>query len=436
MEWLHAHAQEVGWLLIGGTLLLSLAVWMLGRRSPGGAETLRGDLLHAAAPPLQFALWYYAAFFVTPYILAFIHPGWVDGFDAHRGRFWHLGVVLGVTWFLYRMVRVIGDFLSRRAERTAGALDDYLFRVAASALRTLIPLLGLTALLRLFQLPPEAWHVLETVLAALFIGAGAAILYRAILDGEATILSRIDVQAADVYHVRAVQTRVRILRKFAVVFLFLVALAGVLLLLPGVRALGTSILASAGVAGIVLGIAAQRTLGNFFAGLQIALTQPIRLGDQVVVQGESGNIEEIALTYVVLRTWDGRRLILPITQFLEQPFQNWTRPASAMITTVKLRVDFSLPLEPVRDEMKKWIEASPLWDKKVYAFQVTDADGASMEIRIIAGVPGPGPSFDLQCGIREKLITFLQQNYAHCLPRSRQETIWSELNPPMQPPKT
>lgn len=430
MEWMHAHAHEVAWGVVGGTVALSFLVWLLGRRTPELGGNVGKDLLHAAAPPLQFALWYYAAFFATPYVLDFLNAeGAKAWFEAWRGHFWHLGLITGMTWFLYRTVRVVGDFLSRRAERTAGSLDDYLFRIAAGALRTLIPLFGLMALLRLVQMPKEAWDVVQTVLAGVFIVAIAAILYRAVLDGERTLLSRID-EKADLYHARAVQTRVRILRKFAVVFLSVIALAGVLLLLPGVRTLGTSILASAGVAGIVLGIAAQRTLGSFFAGLQIALTQPIRLGDQVVAQGESGNVEEITLSYVVVRTWDGRRLILPINWFLEQPFQNWTRPASAMIATVKLRVDFSLPLAPVREEMKAWVEASPLWDQKVYAFQVTDSDAATMEIRVIAGVPGPGQSFDMQCGVREKLLTFLQQNYPHCLPRSRQETIWSELNPP------
>jgi small-conductance mechanosensitive channel len=193
------------------------------------------------------------------------------------------------------------------------------------------------------------------------------------------------------------------------------------MLFDEVRDVGRSILASAGIAGIVLGIAAQRSLGNLLAGVQIAITQPIRLGDQVLVEGDVGNIEEITLTYVVVRVWDQRRIVLPISYFIEKPFQNWTRITPNMLSPLTLRVDFSLPLADLRDHLRREIEKSAFWDKKVFGVQVTNTDDRSMEVRVLASAPDSGASFNLQCELREKAITFIQAKYPECLPKIRQE---------------
>jgi small-conductance mechanosensitive channel len=171
----------------------------------------------------------------------------------------------------------------------------------------------------------------------------------------------------------------------------------------------------------VIGFAAQRTLGNLFAGIQIALTQPVRLGDQVIVEGDFAFVEEITLTYVIARTWDERRIVLPISYFIEKPFQNWTRGSTTMLSALVLRVDFSLPVGELREFMHREIATSRFWDKNVFSVQVVDSDDRSMQVRVLASAPDSGASWDLRCELREKAIDFIRRNYPACLPKLRTE---------------
>jgi small-conductance mechanosensitive channel len=220
---------------------------------------------------------------------------------------------------------------------------------------------------------------------------------------------------------RSMVTRVRLLRRISLVFLVLLMSAGFLMLFDSVRALGASLFASAGVAGIVLGLAAQRTFGNIFAGIQIAITQPIRIGDQINVEKEFGTVEEITLTYVVVKLWDLRRLMLPISYFIEQPFQNWTRTSTNVIGTVMLYVDFTAPVEELRTHFKAIVSASPHWNQNTCALHVSNCDEVSMQIRLIASAPTAAQSWELQCEIREKMLDLLRSKYSHALPRARNE---------------
>ncbi len=430
--WQSAEFATASWLL-AGTALASLLLWTLhrhSRRNPLSSREATGwkGFLNAAAPPLQFAAWYYFAYFALPHILHFVHPEWEEAVSAALTvYFWHLGLLIAFFGFLYRMVTVVELRMGASAAiaRTPGPVrfDNRLYPLIALALRTLIPLFGLLMLLQLLPLPARVAQVLDQLLGVGFILGFSWIIQNGIVIVEQAILGSLDPNKTENFAARGIQTRVGILRKFAVVVNVLFAAALILLQFKEVQAFGKSMLASAGIAGIILGIAAQQTLGTLFAGLQIALSQPIRIGDWVIVEGESGAVEEITLTYVVIRIWDLRRLVLPITYFIQKPFQNWTRASTTLITTVKLRVDFSLPLAAAREEMKRWIETVPQWDKQTYAFQVTDADSNTMELRIIASAPNSGACFDLQCAIREKLITYLAQNHPDCLPRSRQESV-------------
>lgn len=229
-----------------------------------------------------------------------------------------------------------------------------------------------------------------------------------------------DTSVTDNALARRMQTRVRVLQKVLIVIIWLGALAGVLMQFERFRALGTTLLASAGVLSIVLGISAQKTFGSMIAGIQIALSHPISLDDVVIVEGEWGRIEEITFTYVVVRIWDKRRLIVPVTYFLEKPFQNWTRKNSDLIGSVFLDVDYMTPLEPLRDEARRICEdASSLWDGEICTAQVTEAGPESMKVRIIAGSPDASKAWDLRCLLREKLIVFLRDNYPESLPRRR-----------------
>jgi small-conductance mechanosensitive channel len=201
----------------------------------------------------------------------------------------------------------------------------------------------------------------------------------------------------------------------------MVTICVILLSFDNLRKLGTGLLTGVGVGGIIVGFAAQRSLSNLLAGFQIAFTQPLRIDDALLVEGEFGRVEEITLTYVVLHLWDQRRLILPINYFIEKPFQNWTRTTAEMMGTVILYLDYSVPLEPLREEFKRLLEASPLWDKRVSAVQVTGATDKDVEVRMLVSAGNSSDVFDLRCYIRENLILFIRENYPESLPKTRME---------------
>jgi small-conductance mechanosensitive channel len=221
---------------------------------------------------------------------------------------------------------------------------------------------------------------------------------------------------------RGVQTQVRVLRRVLTIVLVVCAGAVMLMQFEVVRNVGVSLLASAGVAGVVLGLAAQRTLGSLFAGIQLSITQPIRMGDDVVIEGEFGTIEEITLTYVVVKIWDERRLIVPMSRFLEQPFQNWTKVSSQLHGTIMLYTDWYVPVEAVRAELARLLEGHPLWDGRTKAVHVTDAKERTLEIRVLVSAKNGGNLFNLRAELREKLVAWLSQlDTGRYLPRARVE---------------
>jgi small-conductance mechanosensitive channel len=221
-------------------------------------------------------------------------------------------------------------------------------------------------------------------------------------------------------------TQINILRRVADTLIVLVTLGAALMTFEPVRQFGVSLFASAGVAGLVVGFAARPVLSNLIAGVQIAMTQPIRIEDAVVVENESGVIEEITSTYVVVRLWDLRRLIVPLTYFMEKPFQSWTRESSSLIGSVLLHVDFTAPVERLRARLTEIVKGSKLWDGQVVALQVTDAKENSIELRALASARSAADTFALRCEIREKLVNFLQRECPTALPHARAESITRE----------
>jgi len=187
------------------------------------------------------------------------------------------------------------------------------------------------------------------------------------------------------------------------------------------RKIGTGLLTGVGIGGIIIGFAAQKSLGNLLAGFQIAFTQPIRIDDVVIVEGEWGRIEEITLTYVVVSIWDQRRMILPITYFIEKPFQNWTRVSAELLGTVFLYLDYTIPIQPLRDELSRLLTNHPLWDKRVNVVQVTDNKENLIEVRLLMSARNSGKAFDLRCDVREQMIAFIRTNYPDSLPKNRIE---------------
>ncbi|MFN3511606.1 MAG: mechanosensitive ion channel family protein [Phenylobacterium sp.] len=224
-------------------------------------------------------------------------------------------------------------------------------------------------------------------------------------------------------------TQTRILRRTASTLIVVLTIAFALMTFSGVRQYGVSLLASAGAAGIIAGLALQPFLTNLIAGVQIATTQPIRIDDAVIVEGEWGRIEEITSTYVVVRIWDLRRMILPLTYFIQQPFQNWTRETAQLIGSAIIYVDYSAPVDQLRAKLEEIARGSPLWDGEVVGLQVTDLTDRTMELRCLVGARNAGDAFDLRCEVREKMVAFLKAEYPHALPRGRLDLAAQEAQP-------
>jgi small-conductance mechanosensitive channel len=229
--------------------------------------------------------------------------------------------------------------------------------------------------------------------------------------------------ADDVANVQArrIQTQTRVLSHSMSALIILVGCGMAFSTLPLMRQIGTTLLASAGVAGLVVGFAAKPVLGNLLAGMQLALTQPIRLGDVVIAEQEWGWIDEITGTYVVIRIWDERRLIVPLQWFIEHPFQNWTRDQTAILGTVMVWADYRMPVEPVRKEAERICRNAPEWDRRVCVTQVVDASERAMQMRILVSAADAGLCWDLRCRVREEIVAFIQRDYPGFLPRIRAE---------------
>ena len=315
-------------------------------------------------------------------------------------------------------------FAARRVLRPDAVLATVLQR-CERPFETLLPLLALQFALMSASLglPQTVWFkaLHHAVTVAIYV-ALTWLAIRAVSGVEQAINLRHPVNVEDNLRARQVQTQARVLSRSAMFLIGVLGAALILMTFPKVQAFGASILASAGVAGLVIGLAARPVLGNLLAGLQIALAQPIRLDDVLIIQNEWGRVEQITGTFVVLKIWDERRLVIPLQWFIENPFQNWTRTSSQILGTVFLYVDYGLPVAPLRAELDRLVHGAPEWDKRVFVLQVTDADQRTMQLRILVSSRNSGLNFDLRCRVREGLIDFLQRNYPQHLPRLRVDT--------------
>ncbi|MGE5295143.1 MAG: mechanosensitive ion channel family protein [Solirubrobacterales bacterium] len=305
------------------------------------------------------------------------------------------------------------------ARRIASGLDRLLVRHLKQPLRWVLVLMSMYLAIEPLDLPTGADDFTRHVFSVLLISLIAWLLIRVVYMLSAAILLHFQAGTTDDVRVRTVSTQISVLQHVATAAIVIIALAAVLMTFDRIRQLGTAMLASAGIAGIVLGFAAQKTLGNLIAGLQIAFTQPLRMGDAVLVESEFGNIEEITLTYVVVRLWDNRRLIVPITYFVEHPFQNWTRLTTELLGTVLLYVDYTAPVEAIRAELSRILEKTELWDHKVGLLQVTNASERTLELRALVSAADAGKVWDLRCHVRERLVEFIRRLHPDALPRLR-----------------
>jgi small-conductance mechanosensitive channel len=311
--------------------------------------------------------------------------------------------------------------IGRIAEKSGNVALTSLTRRSKAPTRVIVFLITFIACFPAFPLhqPFEKWVDKG---AGLGLTAGIAWLV-IVLTGviEDVVIAKFPLDVRDNLTARQVHTRIRMLRRIAVILIGGLTLAAMLMSFPSLNRLGTSILASAGVAGIVVGMAARPTLSNLIAGVQVALTEPIRLDDVVIVEGEWGWIEEIRTAYVVIRIWDLRRLVLPLSYFIEKPFQNWTRVTADLLGSVFIYADYTFPVEKLRQELHRVLQATQRWDGKVWGLQVTDASGSTIEMRALMSAPDSGTVWALRCYVREQLIGFMQQNYPDSLPKTRAE---------------
>jgi small-conductance mechanosensitive channel len=343
---------------------------------------------------------------------------------------WIVGAAIMIVPAL--IVLVIYRWFARRLIRLAGRFSPFLQRLLSrgqgpASVIVLIIALGIALPAADFPRPMTI-----AIGRALLVGFVLALGWTAAIAldiGVEIYLRRFRTDTEDNLLARKHVTQIRILQRVARTLLAIITVAAALMTLDSVRQYGVSLFASAGAAGLILGLAARPVLSNLLAGIQIAMTQPIRVEDQVVVEGETGWIETITSTYVVVRIWDLRRMIVPLTYFIEKPFQNWTYESTEQIGSVVLRVDYAVPVARLRQKLDEIVRESPLWDGRVAALQVTDATNEIVELRALVSARTPGQTWDLRCDVREKLVEFLQAEYHRALPAQGSE-VSSARRPP------
>jgi small-conductance mechanosensitive channel len=302
--------------------------------------------------------------------------------------------------------------------------DDYsLFRSVVAHIgrpaNHFIPLLVLNMMLPLMDLPPRYAGFLNRLVEIALIISFSIILIAAVDIFEDYIFHIYDLSKSDNLKERKIRTQIQFIKKTLAVLIIFITIAVILLSFDNVRKIGAGLLTSVGIGGIIIGFAAQKSLANFLAGFQIAFTQPIRIDDILIVEGEYGHVEEITLTYVVLNIWDERRMILPINYFIEKPFQNWTRTSAELLGTIFLYFDYSVPVDAIRGQLDKLLADNPLWDKRVKGVQITDAKQNCIEVRVLVSAGDSSKAYDLRCYIRENLVKFVKDNYPESLPVTR-----------------
>ncbi len=365
-------------------------------------------------------------------------PGWIEQLlpaVLSRVRVWEMELwqwlgLLGALALAYVSAVLIAALLlrvgGRIAERTDTEWDNRLLKLLRGPTRSLLAIVIGWVLAEGLHLAAPAQEVVDKLLLVGLIGTLAwygTRIVRLVADRiEAHGRARVERAELDDLGLRGLRTQVAVLRRVASIAVGILAVSLMLVQFDVVRTVGMSLLASAGIAGVVLGLAAQRSIATLLAGLQLSITQPMRIGDTLIVEGELGTIEEINLTYVVMKIWDQRRLIVPMSRFLDQPFQNWTKVSPEMLGTVFLYADYRLPIAAVRAELDRLLDGHPKWDGRAKGLLVTDANDRTIQVRALVSAKDASDLWDLRCEIREKLVAFLRDHEGgRYLPRTRVE---------------
>ncbi|HWA29891.1 MAG TPA: mechanosensitive ion channel domain-containing protein [Rhizomicrobium sp.] len=343
-------------------------------------------------------------------------PDWVIG----------IAILAIATIFALAAFEIARALLRRFLERKHPLLRALLER-AAGLFRFALVLFAAAFVAPILPFSDNATEGLHHILIAAFVILVGWITIVASNLAADRYMRRFQINTEDNLLARKAVTQMRVLKRTAGVVIGFLTLGFALMTFDAVREYGVSIFASAGVAGIALGLAAKPLLGNLIAGIQIAITQPIRIEDVVIVQGEFGWIEEFTSTYVIVRLWDWRRMVVPLGYFLENPFQNWTRSSAALIGSVYFHLDHRTPVSVLREKLEEIVKASKLWDGKVVSLQVTDTTERTIEVRALASARNASQTWDLRCEVREKMLAFLQEEHPRSLPRVRAEMEGFEI---------
>lgn len=339
---------------------------------------------------------------------------------------WPLLIALALGYAVRTLLRAV-------ARRARGSDPDgmraRLINVIALPASVALPLLFLSIAVASSALPPEWIARTRHGLALVGMLCIVWLVVRAIGAFEHVVVLRHPVDVADNLHARRIQTQARVFSRMSQVVVVLVGVSLALMTFPAIREVGATLLASAGIAGVVAGLAAKPVFGNLIAGVQIALTQPIRLDDVVIVEGEWGRVEEITSAFVIVRIWDERRMVVPLQWFIEHPFQNWTRTSSQLLGDVTLRLDYRTPMPEVRAELDRVCRSDPRWDGRVCVAQVTDADRSTIAVRLLVSARNSGDLFDLRCAVRERMVDFLNARHPEALPRMRANVVRGTTRP-------
>ncbi len=351
--------------------------------------------------------------------LNFLHlPVWL-------WSFLELAAVTVMALIAHRMFFALA---SRLVQRTSSPIDNSLLRHGDKPAQLILPLLAVLLTLPVSSVPVAIEVPIRHVIGLGLIAAVGWLLIALLQVSEDVVALRHSIDVRDNLAARRIRTQVEVLRRIFATVIVIVTVAIMLMTFPAIRHLGEGLFASAGLAALIAGLAARSTMSNLIAGMQVAMTQPIRLDDVVIVDGEWGRIEEISTTYVVVRIWDLRTLIVPLSYFIEKPFQNWTRSTADLLGTVFLYADYTVPVQAVRVELQRILKASGMWDGKAWGLQVTNASERTMEMRALMSAPDSSIAWDLRCHVREELIRFLQDQYPQSLPKIRAEVPQRETD--------
>ncbi|GHB10034.1 mechanosensitive ion channel family protein [Salinicola rhizosphaerae] len=402
--------------LIGATVLAHAGLKYLHfrlRRLNESRFHVLSTTAKAVHPPLVGALWGYGLFGAAYYLI----PSSIQGHSLIMTVAHFFAALMGV-WLLIRVCRRLVQLMDRWGDKRTSMLERFLVPFMARCLAALIPIFVLFSIFPVFITSASLDAALHNLTSLILIGSIAGVLVHGVNISERALSERYKFDDEDAV-ARKVHTQITVLRKLINFIIIILAVASMLMVFDKVRQLGASILASAGILGVVLGFAAQKVLGNLIAGIQIALTQPIQLNDSVIVEGEWGWVEELTLTYAVVRTWDWRRVVLPITYFVDHPFENWTRRDKDLIGVVILYADYHLPMEPLREECQRIADNSPFWTGRVCKIQMLEMTERNKQMRVLISSSGGPNTFDLRCEIREGLIDFICEHYPQYLPTVR-----------------